>query len=170
MTAIISPCTKYRYRLERSGAAPGRTCIVMLNPSTADTTTNDHTIRKLMRFGYIHQWGTLLIGNLYALRSTDPKALSLHPDPTGPDNLEHLTAMMAQADRVLFAWGALSKQPPQLRDVQWPVCHGLALAQGHQPLCIGAPLQDGHPRHPLMAAYRLPIREWNPPLDNQSAK
>lgn len=51
MSAIISPCGKYRYRLEREGPGEGATAIIMVNPSTADAENDDRTISKLRGFG-----------------------------------------------------------------------------------------------------------------------
>lgn len=84
--ADISACGAYRYRLDRLGALLGRGAVnfVMLNPSTADAEQDDPTIRRCL--GYAFRWGfaRLIVTNLYALRSTDPRALWEHPDPIGP--------------------------------------------------------------------------------------
>lgn len=76
---------EYRYKLWRVTGAPGTSValFVMLNPSTADATDDDPTIRRCIRFA--RDWGhaRLLVANLYALRATDPRALSRHPDPVG---------------------------------------------------------------------------------------
>ena len=50
-SAIISACGTYRYRLEREGRGDGATAVIMVNPSTADATLDDPTIRKLRGFG-----------------------------------------------------------------------------------------------------------------------
>ena len=47
MSAVISECGLYRYRLERQTAGAGSTLVVMVNPSTADAEQDDATIRKL---------------------------------------------------------------------------------------------------------------------------
>jgi len=45
--AIISPCGQFRYRLERdTSTCGGITAVIMVNPSTADATQDDATIRK----------------------------------------------------------------------------------------------------------------------------
>lgn len=71
MTAIISACGRYRYRLERPGTGPGATAIIMVNPSTADAELDDATIRKLRGFGARNGWGRLIVGNLFAYRAPD---------------------------------------------------------------------------------------------------
>ena len=162
MSAIISQCGKYRYRLEREGPGVGSTAIIMVNPSTADAEQDDATIRRLRGFGARHGWGKLIVGNLFAWRATDVRDLGKVADPVGPDNARHIAAMLCEADRVIFAWGPLAKQPRYHRHIWRAVslAAGLALKQPHS---IGVPAKDGHPRHPLMLAYAEPIIEWKVP-------
>jgi hypothetical protein len=48
--ATISPCGKYRYWLERKWGPGTPQVFVMLNPSTADASEDDPTIRRCMGF------------------------------------------------------------------------------------------------------------------------
>lgn len=163
-SAILSPCGLYRYRLERHGPGDGATAIIMVNPSTADASENDPTIRKLLGFGEIHGWGKLIVGNLYAYRATDVRELAAAADPVGPDNGHRLTEVLLDADRVVFAWGPLAKQPLAFRDRQWRDVWNLAKALGCQPMQIAEPCGDGQPRHPLMPGYSSLITPWEPSL------
>ena len=71
--ADISPDGLYRYSLSRRLTAGNRTVLfVGLNPSTADATADDPTIRRCAGFARSWSFDWLLMGNLYALRSTDP--------------------------------------------------------------------------------------------------
>lgn len=46
-SASLSDCGLYRYRLERSTGLAGKVAAgIMVNPSTADAVTDNHTIRK----------------------------------------------------------------------------------------------------------------------------
>lgn len=84
-SAVISECGSYRYRLERVWEAEkDRVAFIMLNPSTADASKDDPTIRRCIGFAKAWGFGGLIVGNLFALRSTDPKALYGHKDPVGP--------------------------------------------------------------------------------------
>lgn len=158
MSAIISPCGDYRYRLDRDGPGSGATAIIMVNPSTADGETDDHTIRKLRGFGEVHQWGRLIIGNLFAYRATDVKELARVADPVGPANDDHLAAILSDADRVICAWGPVSKQPRQYQGLRWRKFVRLA----NRPLySIGEPAKCGHPCHPLTLGYNRPILPWS---------
>jgi hypothetical protein len=157
--AIISDCGKYRYRLERSGYGLGKTAIIMVNPSTADATQDDATIRKLKGFGQRNAWGDLIVGNLFAYRATDVRELASAADPIGPENDAHLKRIISRADQVIFAWGPVSKVPRRLRD-RWRTVDALVRSSGFQPYSIGVPAKCGHPRHPLMLAYVEPILPW----------
>ncbi len=162
MSAIISECGAYRYRLERDHIGPVTVAVVMVNPSTADGQTDDATIRKLRGFGQRHQWGRIIVGNLFAYRATDVRQLAHTADPIGRENDDHLIQMFAEAHQVIVAWGPLAKQPKQWRNRYMNVL-SLIDGAGLDPYCIGAPAKDGHPRHPLMLAYAEPIQKWSAP-------
>lgn len=167
MTAIISPCGLYRYRLERDLApkmldAP-TLLVVMVNPSTADAEKDDATIRKLIGFGSRWSMGRLIVGNLFAYRSTDVRALATASDPVGPENDTHLLEMMREADRLVVAWGPKGKLPRRLRTRYRRVLE-MAHLVSRRPMSIGKPAKDGHPRHPLMLAYSTELQPWSPPL------
>lgn len=159
MTAIISPCGLYRYRLERDGPGEGSTAVIMVNPSTADAEQDDATIRKLRGFGERNGWGRIIVGNLFAYRATDVRELGKVVDPIGPDNAQHIAAILHEVDRVVFAWGPLAKQPRYYRHIWRAVDHGARLLL-KEPHSIGAPAQCGHPKHPLMLGYDEPILPW----------
>jgi hypothetical protein len=139
--ALISADGDYRYRLWRTWDDEKPTvAFIMLNPSTADATTDDPTIRRCI--GYAEDWGygTLVVGNLFALRSTDPGELSDHSDPVGPDNDEHLLAICDEAKQIIAAWGTHGS----LRDRGRTVAHLL-----DADLYALDTTQDGQPTHPL---------------------
>lgn len=159
MSAVISPCGRYRYRLERQGAGDGTTVVIMVNPSTADAEFDDPTIRKLIGFGQRNAWGRIVVGNLFAFRATDVRRLQAAHDPIGPDNDAHLRRMFEEADRLIYAWGPLAKQP-RYHCGRWRHVHAIAVETGLAPLAIGEPAKDGHPKHPLMLPYAAPIAPW----------
>lgn len=163
MSAVISDCGQYRYRLERQ-TCPGNwaTAVIMVNPSTADATENDATIRRLIGFGERNQWGRVIVGNLFAYRATNVRELGMVTDPVGPENDDHLMSIMAESDQVVFAWGPVSKVPRMWRN-RWLDVAGIAAGSGLEPLCIGPVAQCGHPRHPLMLSYASKIVKWIQP-------
>ena len=161
-SAIISPDGRYRYRLERRVAGEGATAVIMVNPSTADARQDDATIRKLIGFGERHRWGRIIVGNLFAYRATDVRELAKVDDPVGGDNGVRLCEIFLDAQRAIFAWGPTAKLPRRLRD-QWREADRICRAMHLEPLSIGAPAQDGQPRHPLMLSYSEPLLPWTPP-------
>lgn len=58
----------------------------MLNPSTADETTDDPTIRRRIGFGKRENTPLIQVVNLYAYRATDPAALARAEWPVGVGN------------------------------------------------------------------------------------
>jgi hypothetical protein len=107
--ATISECGRYRYHLERSWASkPDYLLWVMLNPSTADATKNDATIRRCIGFAQRLGYTGILVGNLYALRATNPRALRAPPggiDAVGPENNRWLRMLAGRASKIICAWG-----------------------------------------------------------------
>jgi hypothetical protein len=161
LTAVMSPCGQYRYRLDREIALFGQVAaVVMVNPSTADAETNDATIRRIIGFGERLGWSRVIVGNVFAYKATDIRALAGAADPIGPDNSEHLRAILDQADVRVVAWGTLSKLPSALRG-EWRTVFEIATARGLPLKCFGV-VKDGHPRHPLMLKYDLGLVDWRP--------
>ncbi len=119
----------------------------MLNPSTADEQQNDPTVERCERRARAGAYGALVVGNLFAWRSTDPRALYDVADPVGPDNDQHLAAIASEAARVVCAWGrhgALQGRGPAVVRLLAP--HRARLA------CLGVNA-DGSPKHPLYLPY-----------------
>jgi hypothetical protein len=162
MSAVISSCGHYRYRLERDvGPSGPAVAILGVNPSTADAVIDDPTIRKDVGFGKRLGWSRIIKGNKFAFRSTNVKTLRLLDDPVGPLNDDHLARIMLEADIVVAAWGPLAKLPKPLRE-RWRDVVSMASRLGKQLQCFGTAM-DGQPRHTLMIAYDTPMREWQVP-------
>ncbi len=143
--ADISPDGRYRYWLTRIWDLDRpRACWIALNPSTADASVDDPTIRRCM--GFSRRWGAggIYVVNLFALRATDPRELRLPGDPVGPDNDAYLKDA-ARAGFLCFvaAWGASAIAAARVEPV-------LAIFREHGRLlqCLGQ-TKDGAPRHPL---------------------
>lgn len=163
MSAILSDDGRYRYRLEREVSDVGCVAAIFgVNPSTADATTNDATIRKDMGFARINGWRRIIKGNLFAYRATDVRELARVPDPNGPDNDHHIWSIMTDADVVVVAWGPTSKLPRQLRE-RWRVVAHMAIRCRKPLWCLGV-ANDGQPRHTLMLPYASPLVPWMAPL------
>jgi hypothetical protein len=164
--ATFSPDGAYRYALGRSwepdpledevDATRPKMVWVMLNPSTADETTNDPTLTKCIGFAKRHQCGGLVIVNLFALRATDPRelarAISERRDIIGPENYDAIGWAVRLFSIAVGGWGRF----PSGR-VQRTAIHPMAEAK-FRPLHAFGTTRGGEPRHPLMLAYDTPLR------------
>ncbi len=157
-TAWISDDGLYRYSLTRQiGPGAGVWLSLSLNPSTADADADDHTIRKDMGFARRHGCAKLVKGNLFAMRSTDPRGLIDAPDPVGPANDDVLAGMLAgKPQYVVCAWGRWTGAVGRLVAARVPIVLGMIRKAGLTPMCLGVSA-DGSPRHPLMLAYATPL-------------
>jgi hypothetical protein len=146
--ALISDDTKYRYQLSRiwDDSKP-RILFIMLNPSTADSNNDDPTIRRVIGFAKLWGYGGLHVGNLYAYRSTDPKALKEVADPVGKENITHIQSLIRDSDRVVYAWGNNKSEPAWLKELV------------PEPYCIDVS-KYGIPKHPLYLKSDLTMRPF----------
>jgi hypothetical protein len=146
---------------------------LMLNPSTATAQADDPTIRRCRDFAKRFGCGGMEIGNVYAYRSTDPKALALVDNPVGEATDDYLLRALATAFPVVLAWGAVIECVPfwanRLEQVVAMVRGALALrpeAERH-PHHLGDFTAAGHPRHPLYLPADAPLNRigaiWAPP-------
>lgn len=164
-TAIVSPCGRYRYELRRRWHPTLPALYVgCLNPSTADATTDDHTVRKLVGFAERLGLGGLVLWNLYAFRATDPRELwrcELEGgDPVGPDNDRHLARIFGEADvdrdgRFVVAWGDTSNASRVTA-----VLERMANAEVLTRLEAWGTTRNGGPRHPSRIGYDTPLTRW----------
>lgn len=161
-SAIISPCGRYRYRLERDNLGGSRTAtVIMVNPSTADAEQDDATIRKLKGFAARNDIGRIIVVNKLAWRATDVRDIAKVVDPIGPDNDQHIAEAVRAADVVIVAWGPVSKLPVYLRR-RW--LEVVRIIERHRTTIYAlGTAKCGHPRHPLMTAYETPLAPWRRP-------
>lgn len=167
MNAEVSPDGRYRYWLTRTWVAGTdddliepdgtpvfaneRVCWVMLNPSTADASVDDPTIRRCM--GFTDSWGyrSLVVVNLFALRATDPRELVVADDPWGPDNGLYLDYWVGASSLVVAAWGG--SYPKQRRSTAEAALGDLRDAGAK---CLGK-TRAGDPCHPLYLKADTPL-------------
>jgi hypothetical protein len=147
-TAVISECGTYRYRLTRVwDADKSCVCWVMLNPSTADASKDDPTIRKCVGFSRRLGFGSIVVVNLFAFRATSPKDLRRTPG-VGEGNDWQITLALKRSSTSIAAWGANGAYfPDRVREV----CR-LIREHSARPFCLGL-TKGGQPLHPLMVGY-----------------
>ena len=160
--ATFSDDECYRYTLWREvegvdkGSDRGTVVFIMLNPSTADASKNDPTIRKCLDFARGWRFGRLEVVNLFAYRSPKPRTLAhvQGKDITGGSrNDQAIEEVVQKGDLIVCAWGGGSSLPTifkrgVLRTRSKEVLE-LVSRQGKQPYTISAQLTvSGQPQHP----------------------
>lgn len=140
--AAFSKCKMYRYRLWRiwDDKKP-KVLFIMLNPSTADSTMDDPTIRRCIGFAKSWDYGGLYVGNLFPYRCSQPKGLFKSINAKGEQNQAHLLEMSKLCKIGICAWGnqpIIDKIDPKHRldDLNIPLYY-IDLSLG------------GTPKHPL---------------------
>jgi len=108
--ALFSPCQLYRYQLTRAwNCHLPKIYWVMLNPSTADSIKNDHTITKVVNFSKNEGFGRVTVLNLFAYRTPYPKVLyeayDNGVDIIGKENDKFIGEAFASNSPVVGAWG-----------------------------------------------------------------
>lgn len=158
--AVISADGRYRYVLTRElePLAPVQRSLtwVMLNPSTADASKDDPTIRRVRSFSLA--WGAtrFAVVNLYAYRATKPADLPADFDTRrGPDWAEWTGRFLREAGGVVYAWGAHPQAPYAARALSGLV----GWVEGHGPMCLGR-TKEGAPRHPLYVRAGTPFEAY----------
>ncbi|MCF1487527.1 DUF1643 domain-containing protein [Pseudomonas sp. AA27] len=173
MSAVISSCGLYRYRLEREVQAEGKVFAFFgINPSTADATLDDATVRKWRGFTQRNGGRRFIVGNVFCYRATDPRDVGFSNDrrtyinglPTPShhlDNLEHIRQIITDADVLVPCWGRTTKVTAAIRYCFAEVL-GLLNASGKPVLHFGV-TASGDPKHPLMLGYDTPLIPWGQP-------
>ncbi|MBS3065725.1 DUF1643 domain-containing protein [Candidatus Pacearchaeota archaeon] len=104
--AIFSDCEKYRYVLERVwDDTKGKIMFIGLNPSTATEVKNDPTVSRMMSFAKRWNYGGLIVGNIFAFRTTFPSDLKKSVDPIGKETDKFLFENAKNSDKVVACWG-----------------------------------------------------------------
>lgn len=137
--AIFSTDRKYRYMLVRQwDATKLMVMFIGLNPSTANETENDPTVRRVIGFAKDWGYGGVYMMNLFAYVSTDPKALINSGEKIERNNV-YLEAIAGNAEKVVFAWGAFKLHKKRMLEV---------MRMFPNAYCLGRS-KDGYPKHPL---------------------
>lgn len=145
--ARFSECGRYRYSLwRREAGAPIRDlcAFVGLNPSTADETLDDPTIRRCRRFAADWGFRGIVMINAFAFRSTYPSALSTIPDPVGYSNDDAIRRIAMDVGAVVCCWGnngTFRDRGPQVLRMLRRVVPGSVYHMGLT--------KTGQPKHPL---------------------
>lgn len=147
---------RYRFDLQRRVATGGefRVVFVMLNPSSADETHDDPTLRRCR--GFAASWGAteLAVVNLFPWIASNPADLGAR-EARGYDirrgllNEAFVEYHLLRADRVVAAWGGWSRRVA-CRHILNVVSSAALRSSADGVQCLGVN-QNGTPKHPLYA-------------------
>lgn len=166
--ATFSKCGAYRFSLVRKWDDRPTLLACMFNPSTANATEDDPTIRLLCQIATYNGFGRLVVVNGIPLRSPAPApALEMLEWDKRQDwyardalhlNLSHIQSHAGLASAVLLAWGALALKTNSSADWFDSVREEIecAVNDGTPIYCLGK-TKAGSPIHP-MARGRMKVR------------
>jgi len=154
----------HRYRCWRTWSDAPPLAWLMLNPSTADASVLDPTLRRVEAFSKREGAGGFEVWNLWSLRSTDPAELwrwleGGQPDEVFANNTNAIVAEAGRFARVVCAWGAFSKCPARLLRQAEATARAAAdkIATYTHLYRLGEPAKSGQPRHPLYVDGTTPL-------------
>lgn len=149
----------YRYDLGRVWDESAPVAVwIMLNPSAANATHDDPTMRRVTGFTRREGLGGFVAVNLSAYCTHRPIDLRLAGDDVVDATNEAWVAstIAERSGPVIAAWGASATRLPcrPIPDVIAHLCDG-------DLWCFGT-TKDGHPRHPLYLRGDTPLERWKP--------
>ena len=154
--ATFSEDGTYRYVLSRDWEANGKLIVwIMLNPSIGDDSILERTTAGCLKRSQAWGFGAMIVLNLFAYISTDPKELKIVEDPIGKFNNGFIQVIGRNSpEDALFiaAWGNHGKHLNRDKEV--------AELLGTRDLyCLGIN-KDGSPRHPLHMSHSIHPELW----------
>lgn len=149
--ADFSPCRTWRYSLWRKFESFDESTqnrmlmFIGLNPSTADETEDDPTVRRCIRFAKDWGYNGLYMLNAYGYRATNPhdmkRIIKEHGSAAavGEGNNAALTQKGVCSDMIIAAWGNHCELGRERE-----ICELIA-----RPIyCLGK-TKSGRPKHPI---------------------
>jgi hypothetical protein len=123
------------------------------------------TQRSARTWGFASRWGYggIVIVNLFAYRSRDPKALLYVDDPVGPENDWYImqALQMGGIGELVCAWGCAEHMRGNFRQERKRAL--LTRIRAVYPAlslrCLGMN-KTGEPRHPLMLSYETKVEPF----------
>ncbi len=142
--ATLSECRRFRYSLRRTwDRERPRLGWIMLNPSTADETEDDPTIRRCIGFADRWGFGGIEVCNVFPIRSTDPSILNDFDvrNDHQHENRDAIRSLVVRCHSVMFAWGSN-------KHATLTASRHVVLCRIHRAWCLDR-TKEGHPKHPL---------------------
>jgi len=140
-SAVFSTCNQYRYSLSRVWDIKRKPALFIgLNPSTADETEDDPTIRRLIKFAKLYGYGGFYVGNLFSYITPYPSELLDKDLMFSKKNIHEIKKMTGLIKDVVYGWGNSFEEPEWLKQII------------SNPKCFGKN-KNKTPKHPLYLSY-----------------
>ncbi len=158
---VFSEDRAYRYTLWREWNYGSGYCqFIGLNPSTADETRDDPTLRRCINFAKDWGFSAFCMTNIFALRETKPANMKAHQNPVGAENDKWILNISKDAQLVVAAWGT----------------HGSFLGRDSEVFnitkelyCLGT-TKNGFPKHPLYVKGDTQLIKFKKEYENGQRK
>jgi hypothetical protein len=126
-----------------------------LNPSTADASEDDQTIRRMISFSKREGYSRMVVCNLFSLITPYPAELWLPRADllSRPENLLRLVQVARKSELVIACWGA---EPGGRVEAQAATVTMHLADEGCEVHCLGR-TKSGRPRHPSRLAKDTPL-------------
>lgn len=147
---------KYRYYLKREFKPNAKKFLVfiMLNPSTANEEYNDPTVERCQNHAINKNYEGMIVLNIFAYRTTDPKKLLEIKNPIGEKNNETIIETIKKHKDIICAWGNHGKILERSEEVKKILKENRARTQAFQITKVG------EPKHPLYVSYNKELQEF----------
>jgi hypothetical protein len=133
--AIFSECRKYRFVLWRIwDKNKPMIMFIGLNPSTANETTDDPTIRRVKAFAKSWGYGGVYMLNLFTYITAYPEELKKCDDPLKQAD-SYLNLYAKESEKIVFAWGNFKETDKRAKEVisMFPNAFVLGLNKNNTP-------------------------------------
>lgn len=158
-TAIFSPDRRHRLALFRTwGDSPAynnRIMYIGLNPSKADESKNDNTIRRLIGFSKKFGYSSMVMCNVFSFVSTYPDLIEYDPESM-KDNLIEIYNQSRNCICTVFCWSGLHKKIIDASGMYIRLIEMFPKA-----MCFGKNA-DGSPKHPLYLPKTCNLQPFKP--------
>jgi hypothetical protein len=165
--ACFSSDRRFRYALWRRWDPRGSSVgFLLLNPSIADESVLDSTLRRCKAYSVSWGHGQMFVANIFPLVSTDRSVLLTTPDRDGEPgrNEAHITDLLYRCDILVLGFGN-EPSKPKLRYSVTRLRRLFETLERHgmpAPMALGLN-SNGLPKHPLYIAGHVKptvYRSW----------
>lgn len=146
-TATFDATSTHRLSLFRRWGPGPLILAVGLNPSSADATKDDHTVRRLISLLDAQGFRALVLLNLWTRISASPRVAIGTEGQWTESDWRRFDQWYSRSDARLWMWGALGWGHPDRQAIH---------ATDANAFCFGI-TRNGMPKHPLYLAANTPL-------------